>query len=708
VRCRKAAPGGAAAACALLLFAASGWIPLRADETEREPASEPDTDSAEPPAAVAQAVAGNPQPGPPPPPLPASPRETVVVTAPAGETPADPSAFATIVHTADLDEPFLSLPELLRRTVGVQVRSLGGDFATVSIRGSSAAQVMVYLDGVPLNSALGGGVNLANVPLTGLDSVEVYRGATPSSLPSASIGGAILLHSRRPSDGSDSDGFLSIGSYGSAEAGGSWSFARGKGDGMIAIDGGRSDGDYLFFNNNGTPFDATDDGDTARVNNDFRRGHLMARGGWRAGAANITFGADLFERDQGVPGVDAYPSTDSRLRTGRMLLHAGAEVPGLADGRLLLRGLVSHLVQDQEYDGTQGNLGYEIRSTNNRVASTGVEASGTYVLSAHQGLSFLGAMRLENADLQTWVPDLSKRAGAERRVATFTAEDAIEIAEGRVALVPSLRHERWQSAFDPDPTASLGSSSTVDQDAATTGRLGVRVRLRDGLDLRANAGTYLRLPDLTELYGDQGTIIGNPALRPESGVNADLGIVASVAAPGGPFHDLRVEAGVFASRADDLILYVFNSQSTVVARNLGAARIHGVEFGLAFTAGRRFSGSLNAARQWAVDTSDTYTNGRQLPLRPSDEISASAGLVAGRGRLAWEFTYIGPNYTDTINSEGGRLPSRYLHDLSYRRPLSAHLEASFEVRNIFDEQTVDVMRFPLPGRAFGARLQWSY
>jgi len=698
VRCRPAPPG--AVACALLLVAGSVSMPSRADEPQREPAPEP--------AAIAQAAPGGPQPDPPPEPAPVAPHETIVVTAPPGEMPADPSAFGTIVHTADIDEPFLSLPELLRRTVGVQVRSLGGDFATVSIRGSSAAQVMVYLDGVPLNSALGGGVNLANVPLAGLESVEVYRGTTPASLPAESIGGAILLHSHRPSAGSETNGFLSIGSYGSAEAGATWSFARGRGDGMVAIDGGRSDGDFPFLDNNGTPFEPADDTETTRVNNDFGRGHLAARGGWRPGRASITYGLDLAERDQGVPGFDALQSTGSRLRTGSMLLHAGAEVPGLADGRLLLRGLVSHLVQDQEFDGTTGDLGYLNRSTDNRMTSTGAEASGTYVLSTHQGLSFLGAMRLENADLHDRLLDPSERGRADRRIETVTAEDAIDLATGRVVLVPSMRHERWQSTFEPGPAPGVVPSAAVEQDAATTGRLGLRVRLRQGLDLRANAGSYLRLPDLTELYGDQGTIIGNAALRPESGVNADLGITASAARPGGPFRDLRVEAVVFENRAEDLILYVFNSQSTVVARNLGAARIRGAEFSLSFAAGRRFSGSLNAARQWAVDTSETYTNGRQLPLRPRDEISASAGLAAGRGRVAWDFTYVGPNYTDTINSEGGRLPARYLHDLSYRRPLSTHLEASVEVRNIFDEQTVDVMRFPLPGRAFGARLQWSY
>ena len=57
----------------------------------------------------------------------------------------------------------------------MQVQDLGSGFATVSIRGSTAEQVVVYLDGVPLNRALGGGVNLADLPLAQIESIEIYR-----------------------------------------------------------------------------------------------------------------------------------------------------------------------------------------------------------------------------------------------------------------------------------------------------------------------------------------------------------------------------------------------------------------------------------------------------------------------------------------------------------------------------------------------------
>jgi outer membrane receptor protein involved in Fe transport len=165
---------------------------------------------------------------------------------------------------------------------------------------------------------------------------------------------------------------------------------------------------------------------------------------------------------------------------------------------------------------------------------------------------------------------------------------------------------------------------------------------------------------------------------------------------------------VFGTEATDLILYQPNAQSSVVAVNIGAARIRGVELSLDLAIGPRLSGTLNVVHQSAIDTSDRFSEGYQLPGRPADEVSAGAGLLLGPGRAVYDFTYIGSNYVNSVNTESGLLPARYLHDLSYRLRLASHWEATFQVHNIFDEQTVDVARFPLPGRSFEARLQWTY
>ena len=66
------------------------------------------------------------------------------------------------------------------------------------MRGSSAEQVEVYLDGIPLNSALGGGVNLENLPLSQVSQIEVYRGPQGTLFGKNSTGGVIAITSKRP------------------------------------------------------------------------------------------------------------------------------------------------------------------------------------------------------------------------------------------------------------------------------------------------------------------------------------------------------------------------------------------------------------------------------------------------------------------------------------------------------------------------------
>src|SRR6185295_5414422 len=97
-------------------------------------------------------------------------------------------------------------------------------------------------------------------------------------------------------------GWVSAGSYRSGEVSASYGEEKNRGGWRVAADGAGSDGDFLFLDDNGTPQDPTDDQVTPRVNNDFRRGHALARGHLRAGGTDLTFEMDAFRREQGVPG----------------------------------------------------------------------------------------------------------------------------------------------------------------------------------------------------------------------------------------------------------------------------------------------------------------------------------------------------------------------------------------------------------------------
>jgi iron complex outermembrane receptor protein len=639
------------------------------------------------------------------------PVETIEVRGDIDEIPTlDPTVFATVIGSDEFDGRVTSIPDLLRETVGVQIQNLGGEFATVSIRGSTAEQVVVYLDGVPLNQALGGGVNLADLPLAQVESIEIYRGSTPASLPAASIGGAIVIHSRRPTSGPTGSVSASFGSYDSGEVIASFTGSRERFHYSFGIDGAASDGDFTFLDDNGTPQEGSDDSMTLRSNNDFKRLHLSGQGAFSLGRrSRLSLTTDLFRREQGVPGLSANQSETARLDTSRMLARAEVETPGLYGGHLLLRGALDFTRFDEEFDDSAGDLGFAIpRKTENRIDSFGQEFGAVIVASRHQAISFNASRRDETADLKNQLlaqPDLGE---ANRITSSFTLEDQISLAGDRVILTPSLRHERWDNRFRPGDSTATVPPSLEESDGETLGRIGLRLMLRDGLTLKANYARFLRLPAFTELFGNRGSVLGNPALLPERGRIADIGIEVVRVRPERFVRRTRGGLTLFETLADDLILFVPNSQSTVVALNIGRARIRGAELSLAFLLGDRFSAGLNATHQRAVDDSGGVFDGNQLPGRPRDELSADAGLDLWRGRLFYRFTYVGENFVDKSNTESAALPSRYLHDVGYRIDMPHGLRAIIEVKNVADDQNVDVARFPLPGRSLRVRLTWQF
>jgi vitamin B12 transporter len=89
----------------------------------------------------------------------------------------------------------------LREVPGVQINQSGspGSVTDVSIRGSTAAQTLVLIDGVPVNDSATGAFDISRLTTDGLDRIEVVRGAGGSLYGSQAIGGVVNLIAREGS-----------------------------------------------------------------------------------------------------------------------------------------------------------------------------------------------------------------------------------------------------------------------------------------------------------------------------------------------------------------------------------------------------------------------------------------------------------------------------------------------------------------------------
>jgi vitamin B12 transporter len=85
--------------------------------------------------------------------------------------------------------------DVLRQVPGVEVSQSGspGSLTEVSIRGATAAQTLIMIDGVEVNSGATGSFNLGDITTEGLSRVEVLRGAGGALYGSQAIGGVVNL-----------------------------------------------------------------------------------------------------------------------------------------------------------------------------------------------------------------------------------------------------------------------------------------------------------------------------------------------------------------------------------------------------------------------------------------------------------------------------------------------------------------------------------
>ncbi len=95
-----------------------------------------------------------------------------------GGSPQAPSTAGTTVEVARFSGEVRSAAELLATSPGATVHQSGapGQSASLSLRGASADESLILLDGIPLQGPGGGSIDLSTVPAALLDRMIVSRG----------------------------------------------------------------------------------------------------------------------------------------------------------------------------------------------------------------------------------------------------------------------------------------------------------------------------------------------------------------------------------------------------------------------------------------------------------------------------------------------------------------------------------------------------
>lgn len=623
-------------------------------------------------------------------------------TATKEKTPSlDKTSAATVLVPEESKQEEQTLPELLEQSAGVYVRRYGGldDFSSLSLRGSSAGQVQIYLDDIPLMTAQGTIADLGLIPLSVIEQVEVYRGGSPGMLPESSVGGVVLLKTKGKPQERDSQVSQTIGSFQTFKTKASLAKSIKKLGLVLAAEHDQSKGDFLYEDDNGTRFNTNDDRLLTRQNNDFASNNLFTKFFFDLPHdSSLSITNVLFEKNQGVPGLATRKSLTARLTTWREIASLVAEKDDL-----FVNNLKGHIdlffdyLNNQFYD-PNSEISLSPQDTDDKTYRFGTNLRLQYDLGTHQQLSFFVAQRSEYFHPYNGLATPANGPKSDRQSINTGLEDEIHIFKDRLIIAPSVRVE---NLFNHGQLPA-GSEHQL------SAKLGLGVRLVDEFYFKANAYRGFRNPTFSELFGDTGTLKGNPNLKPEKAINFDAGL--SYDFPTNSWFDGgHIEATYYRHQVENLIQFVQTSAFTAQAMNLNKALIQGSETMIRASFAGRIRLSASYTYQQAKDISDNPdTRGKYLPGRPKHELYALFGL--SEDWLPWFNSYV---FCDLSYMSGNYLDTQNLLMVSNRTILGSgialtfinRITASFSVKNILNDRISDLIGYPLPGRSYWGSLK---
>jgi iron complex outermembrane receptor protein len=607
-----------------------------------------------------------------------------------------PTAFVTELRLDASPRALATLSETLSEAAGVHVQQYGGlgSFSVVSLRGAPSGQVAIYLDGAPLTSAANGVVNLADLPVTAIERIEIYRGASPLGLGAPGAGGTVNLVTL--AGATTREARVTRGSFQTWEGRLSGAGRRGTVSGLAHLGYQGSAGDFRYLDDNGTPFNLADDATSTRRNNRFDATTGLASVTWRPrDGARLTARADLFGKTQGVPGLGAAQAEGTRLSFRRGLGQLEAEVlgRGARPGLTLRAGVDRERTRFQDHDA---HLGLGRHDTDDRMAGDhlGVELGWSSWL---PGAAFEigGTLRREEARLHDALSGYADPDPSRRDSRGVSLSFQVRPAGG-----PLLLHaaRRWD-ALEDRLRSRGGGGAELRTDARRTldaPQLGARWLAGGGVEVKANWFRAQRPPDFLELFGNQGSVVGNPSLEPERVQGWDGGL--SWSGPAGSPVRASATWAHFESRARDLILYGRNSQSSVRAENASRALVRGEELSLRLARG---AVGVTGSGTWqtAIDRSDAPAyRGKRLPQRPAREGHVRLDWTGTRLGASADVQMLGDNYLDRYNQQHVNRRAWLGASVSFT-PATPPLRLMVEGKNLGDRQAADVAGFPLPGRS---------
>ncbi len=533
-----------------------------------------------------------------------------------------------------------NVAEALTEITSVDISDYGGqgELKNIRMRGSTAAQVLVTVDGRPVNNPRDGATDLSTIPLDNIERIEVVHGPASSLYGSQAMGGTVnIITKRPPAKGYKTEISSSFGTFrtytDSLSHGG-----RLGGFGYLVTGGYQSSGGF-------------------RDNTKLNTKDMNAKFEYALNDNNdLMLNSGFYRSKAGSPGSARFPDTDDKQLKLTNYFDLGWNFK--PDN---LTGLSTRIYQNYdrlEFMENTVNFSKSIHST----IARGLELQfNRKLFDFYQlicGFNYVGNYN-----------DSTSSAKHKYLVRAGYLENQLDLTS-RFKLNLGIR---------VDDYSNFG--------AQTSPSLSAVYKISENIRLHGLIGRSFRAPTFNDLYWPASTgMIGNPDLKPEKGTTAEAGIEAKICK--------YLSSGItyYHSIYDDLINWVPISDLEWQVKNIGSAVIDGVEFENTIYFLDNFELGLNYTFMRAIDDKiDKY-----LIYQPKNKADFSL-RYKNPGGFIFEFK---SQFTDKRfhNSANTTIVKRFfVFGFSLSKKFSNGLTCFGSIDNLFARQYQVIRDYPMPG-----------
>ncbi|MBK7985978.1 MAG: TonB-dependent receptor [Ignavibacteria bacterium] len=585
-----------------------------------------------------------------------------------------PQEILANISLRQIDQALIFTPGLTIQNYG----GLGG-LKTVSMRGGNASQSVVVLDGVVINMAQTGMVDISTIPISLVKNIQVQRGGGSALYGGNAMNGVLNIESGEH-DTNVFLGNIGIGSFQEVSAQSAVHYRSSIGNFMVSGDFTTSQGNYPFaFNEFGNNLIQK------RENGDFVNSSVALRYRLDNYPFRVTSLSWLRRSDRGVPGAvlqGATEQTAARL-TENDIFSSWSFTHNLSKNILTDAGFSLRHNTTRYQDPIALIRGPE--GINERYIAQEAHAfSSLSIVSS----SLLQQYRVQYSfsDLQGTMIENVERGYVKRAVISGAAryQYNMEILESQWELQTALRGDYYSDVrFSP------------------SGLLSIAWKKYEMLNARSSLSFDFRPPNFNELYYFN---FGTRNLKPELSNTYSFGVFGSLG------QNLSYEIDGFIANIHDKIIAIPTGPASWSARNVAEVLNRGVELSLKT---QFFDKSLLVHYTYSLQNPRDISQGNNslLPYIPQEIVSLFSLYTFADNSLGMTLHYYSHRFSLGGNQKEALLPAYSIMSLFFTSQLSFidifHPQLKVSCDNIFNNQYVVIDNYPMPGRILRFDMSFS-